>query len=169
MARYIEREKFLKKCAEAWGYAGVTIKAIEQIADECTTAEVVQNSECDKCQERVLKDFDDLRDFYGKQIDYLLSKNDELKQENESLKDNNEHLAVFLEESKQAYANYEETTGLKQAKQAYAKEIISEMDNRLHNMAMEYANRGHKAYFAVCEMVHHKVIRPVEKKYAEGD
>ena len=48
MARYIEREKFLKKCAEAWGYAGVTIKAIEQIADECTTADVVPKSEVER-------------------------------------------------------------------------------------------------------------------------
>ena len=48
MARYIEREKFLKKCAEAWGYAGVTIKAIEQIANECTTADVVPKSEVEE-------------------------------------------------------------------------------------------------------------------------
>ena len=50
MARYIEREKFLKKCAEAWGYAGVTIKAIEHIADECTTAEVAPKSEVERLQ-----------------------------------------------------------------------------------------------------------------------
>ena len=46
-----------------------------------------------------------------------------------------------------------------------AKEIITEIDNRLHDMAMEYANAGHKSYFAVCEMVHHKVVRKVQKKY----
>lgn len=34
-------------------------------------------------------------------------------------------------------------------------------------MAMEYHNAGHPEYFAVCEMVHHKVIRPIEKKYTE--
>jgi hypothetical protein len=48
-----------------------------------------------------------------------------------------------------------------------AREIIDEMDNALHDMAMEYHNAGHPEYFAVCEMVHHKVIRPIEKKYTE--
>jgi hypothetical protein len=38
---YIERGAFLRKCAEAWGHYGVTIKAIEGIADECAAADVV--------------------------------------------------------------------------------------------------------------------------------
>ena len=46
-----------------------------------------------------------------------------------------------------------------------AKEILKEIDDALHKMATEYADRGHPTYFAVCEMVHHKVIRPIEKKY----
>lgn len=51
-----------------------------------------------------------------------------------------------------------------------AREILSEIDNALHDMAMEYANAGHKDYFAVCEVVHHKVVRPIEKKYeSEGE
>ena len=50
-----------------------------------------------------------------------------------------------------------------------AREILEEVDNALHDMAIEYANAGHNTYFAVCEMVHHKVIRPIEKKYeSEG-
>lgn len=39
---YIERGAFLRKCAEAWGHYGVTIKAIEGIADECAAADVVE-------------------------------------------------------------------------------------------------------------------------------
>lgn len=50
-----------------------------------------------------------------------------------------------------------------------AREVLAEIDNRLHDMAMEYANAGHKEYFAVCEMVYHKVLRAVEKKYTEGE
>lgn len=50
---YIERGAFLKKCAEAWGYAGVTIKAIEGIADECTAADVVEVVRCKDCIYRV--------------------------------------------------------------------------------------------------------------------
>lgn len=50
-------------------------------------------------------------------------------------------------------------------KSEVAREIIAEIDNRLHDMAMEYHNAGHPEYFAVCEMVYHKVIRAVEKKY----
>lgn len=45
MARYIEREKFLKKCTEVFGYFGVLVKAIEEISDECTTADVAPKSE----------------------------------------------------------------------------------------------------------------------------
>ena len=50
-------------------------------------------------------------------------------------------------------------------KSEVAREIFAEIDNALHDMAMEYADAGHKTYFAVCEMVHHKVMRPIEKKY----
>ena len=53
---YIERGAFLKKCAEAWGYAGLTIKAIEGIADECTAADVV---EVEKVAEMLRAMFDD--------------------------------------------------------------------------------------------------------------
>lgn len=50
-----------------------------------------------------------------------------------------------------------------------AREILEEVDNVLHDMGIEYANAGHNTYFAVCEMVHHKVIRPIEKKYESED
>lgn len=46
-----------------------------------------------------------------------------------------------------------------------AREIITDIDDALHKMATEYANAGHPEYFAVCEMVYHKVIRSIEKKY----
>ena len=49
-----------------------------------------------------------------------------------------------------------------------ASEIIAEIDDALHDMAIEYYNAGHPEHFAVCEMVHHKVIAPFEKKYTEG-
>ena len=48
-------------------------------------------------------------------------------------------------------------------------ELIEEIDNALHDMAMEYANAGRNEYFAVCEMVHHKVIASIEKKYTESE
>ena len=59
----------------------------------------------------------------------------------------------------------EENERLKKAKTEVAREIIKGIDDALHDMAMEYEKTGHKTYFAVCEMVHHKVIRPFEKKY----
>lgn len=46
---YIERGAFLRKCAEAWGHYGVTIKAIEGIADECAAADVVEVVRCKDC------------------------------------------------------------------------------------------------------------------------
>ena len=46
-----------------------------------------------------------------------------------------------------------------------AREIFAEIDNALHKMATEYHQAGHPEYFAVCEMVHHKVMRSIEKKY----
>lgn len=48
---------------------------------------------------------------------------------------------------------------------ADVEKIFEEIDHALHDMAMEYHEAGHPAYFAVCEMVHHKVMRPIEKKY----
>lgn len=33
---YIDKEKFLKKIAECFGHFGVLVKAIEEIAEECT-------------------------------------------------------------------------------------------------------------------------------------
>lgn len=57
----------------------------------------------------------------------------------------------------------------KEEKDALAREIFEEIDNKLHDMAVEYHKAGHPEYFAVCEMVHHKVIRPVEKEYTESE
>ena len=50
-----------------------------------------------------------------------------------------------------------------------AREILEKIGNALYDMATEYADTGHYAYYAVCEMVHHKVIRPIEKKYESED
>ena len=46
-----------------------------------------------------------------------------------------------------------------------AKEILSDAEKELHKVAMEYANAGHKTYFAVCENIHHKVISPLAKQF----
>lgn len=45
-----------------------------------------------------------------------------------------------------------------------AKEILDEIDNALHDLAMCYA-KGHKDYYAVCEYVHLKIIGKIAKKY----
>lgn len=45
-----------------------------------------------------------------------------------------------------------------------AKEILDEIDNALHDLAMCYA-KGHKDYYAVCEYVHLKIISKIAKKY----
>lgn len=47
-------------------------------------------------------------------------------------------------------------------------EVIKELDDGLHDVALAYYEGGQRAYFAVCEVIHHKVIRPIEKKYTEG-
>ena len=60
-----------------------------------------------------------------------------------------------------------ENKGYRKASEV-AREIIAEIDNALNDMAIEYHNAGHPLYYAVCEMVHHKVIAPIEKKYTEG-
>ena len=54
---------------------------------------------------------------------------------------------------------------LKQTRKETAKEILSDAEKELHKVAMEYANAGHKTYFAVCENIYHKVIRPLAKQY----
>lgn len=45
-----------------------------------------------------------------------------------------------------------------------ASNVLERADDLLHDLAMSYAERGHKDFFAVCEEVHHKVI---EKLAAE--
>ena len=50
-----------------------------------------------------------------------------------------------------------------------ARKVIDDIDDALHKMATEYVYAGHPEYYAVCEMVYHKVLRPTEKKYTEGE
>ena len=66
MEQYIEREKFLKKSAECFGHFGVLVKAIEEIADECTTAEVVPKSVVDLYRKQVDELEDELASTYDK-------------------------------------------------------------------------------------------------------
>lgn len=46
-----------------------------------------------------------------------------------------------------------------------AKEILSEIDNDLHDLAISYADKGHKDYYDICKYVHLKVISKITKKY----
>ena len=46
-----------------------------------------------------------------------------------------------------------------------AREILKEIDNALHDLAIQYSNSGHITYFAVCENVHHTVVSKVAKQY----
>lgn len=46
-----------------------------------------------------------------------------------------------------------------------AKELMEKLDSKLNELAMEYANAGHKSYFAVCEVIYHKVLKTVFKEY----
>lgn len=50
---YIDKEKFLKKSAECFGHFGVLVKAIEEIAEECTEKDVVKVVRCKDCVNRV--------------------------------------------------------------------------------------------------------------------
>ena len=43
-------------------------------------------------------------------------------------------------------------------------EVLLAVDNSLHELAMEYANAGHKDYFGVCENIHWKVVRKIAKE-----
>lgn len=56
MAEYIERGKFLKECVKTFGNTGVTIKAIEGIANECT-ADAVDVVRCKDCKHLMFSDF----------------------------------------------------------------------------------------------------------------
>lgn len=63
---------------------------------------------------------------------------------------------------------HEECSGLKKAKQDVAKQILDEVDDKLNDLALEYYNTGHPTYYAVCEVIHHKVISPILKKYIKN-
>lgn len=47
-----------------------------------------------------------------------------------------------------------------------AKEILDEISNALHDMAMAYADKGRKDYYAVCEYVDLKIISKIIQKYS---
>lgn len=139
MARYIDADKLVEKYERAmkdvwnkktrplsWNEAYDCV--ITDIVDE-PTADVVPKSEVERLN-AVMKDMDEQRAYtinmLGENLENAKSEVERLQAEIETLKDNNEHLAVLLEEAKQAYANYEETTGLKQAKQEVAREIFAD-------------------------------------------
>lgn len=54
---------------------------------------------------------------------------------------------------------------LAEARKETAKEILVEIDNALHELAMFYADKGHKNYYLVCEYVHLRVISKIAQKY----
>ena len=88
----------------------------------------------------------------------------------------NKHIRELAEEILQEYTScYSEADEdylakmLKNKFGEVVREIFEEIEKALHGMAMEYIKAGHPAYFAVCEMVYRKVLRPVEKKYTEGE
>jgi uncharacterized phage infection (PIP) family protein YhgE len=89
-------------------------KSVLKIVHDQPTAEVVPKSEVDRLN-AVMKDMDEQRAYtinmLGENLENAKSEVERLQEENETLKDNNEHLAVLLEEAKQAYANYEEKDG----------------------------------------------------------
>ena len=81
------------------------------------------------------------------EIDYLLSKVNQLEQENEALKDSNEHLAVLLAE----------------AKSEVAREIFWEIDKLL---TMIYTDDEDGSKFIGVDMQKYYALK---KKYTEGE
>lgn len=75
-----------------------------------------------------------------------------------------EGVTVLTRAELDALTEYEEKT-----KGEIAKEIINEISASLHDMAMSYANAGIMDYYALCDLVHHRVIEPIEKKYTDRE
>ena len=46
-----------------------------------------------------------------------------------------------------------------------AKQILDEADEELNKLAVEYYNAGKIITYSVCELIHHKVISKLQKKY----
>lgn len=63
-----------------------------------------------------------------------------------------------------SYPTVEYTT-----KEELAIDILQEIDSALHDIALKYAEAGHKDYFAVCENIHYVVVSPIVKKYTEEE
>ena len=125
------------------------------------------------------------------EFDKELSEHEEFtkkaKAEIERLTEENEYLDMV---AKQALADYQNTQvqvdeltdklgkvlsgikadelltakGIEQAVKDTEKEILQEVENLLHECAIEYANAGHKDYFGVCENISWKVIRKIAKE-----
>ena len=82
-----------------------------------------------------------------------------LQAENERLTDKNTELAGDFEKGYEAAL--EEMWDF--VVEDTVKEILQEAEDLLHDVAMEYANAGHKDYFGVCENISWKVIRKIAK------
>ena len=54
---------------------------------------------------------------------------------------------------------------IKELKREEAKQILQEVDDSLNELALEYYNAGKPTYYCVCEVIHHKVISKILKKY----
>lgn len=54
---------------------------------------------------------------------------------------------------------------IEELKREQAKQILQEADDKLNELALEYYNAGKQPYYCVCEVIHHKVISKILKKY----
>ena len=161
MARYIDADALLEhykrvlehaQTSGMYNHAKLYERFILSIKD-ATTADVAPNSE--------VENYKQIAEYQQKLAMDRYFEIKRLEEEIETLKDNTEHLAVMLEEAKQAYANYEETSGLKQAKQEVAREIFEEIEKYVEVALMN----GHIETPILC--IGHSTFAKLKKKYTE--
>lgn len=54
---------------------------------------------------------------------------------------------------------------IEEVRKKTAKEILYEIDKALHDLGMFFADKGHKDYCAVCELVHLRIISKIAQEY----
>ena len=115
--RYVKLDDVISIIKDVnWNLGGL----IQHLKEHCPTADVVPKSEVEKLQAQNA-DLDIL-------VKDLRFRNKELQKANEGLAKNIEELEIENDTVRGAYLDFEETTGLKQAKADVAREIFEEID-----------------------------------------
>lgn len=163
MARYIDADALMEMCKRQIECEWNTIAApsnwaeafqdFSDLVEQTPTADVAPKSEVERLEEELSKANADVKN-YMKVAEYQQSLSVKRYHEIKRLKEDIERLEKTLDE-------YEETSGLKQAKAEFAREIFAEIQT-----ALEYE---YMSYLRAYDYTLQTRIDELKEKYTEGE